>query len=59
MPTLIIWGEEDRVFPMQVGRDLQKTIPGSRLETIPKAGHLPMWERPETVNPILFNFLQP
>jgi len=58
-PTLIIWGEEDRVFPMQVGRDLQKTIPGSRLETIPKAGHLPMWERPETVNPILINFLQP
>lgn len=58
-PTLIIWGEEDRVFPMQVGRDLQKTIPGSRLEAIPKAGHLPMWERPEVVNPLLLKFLQP
>ncbi|HKW86215.1 MAG TPA: alpha/beta fold hydrolase [Nitrospiraceae bacterium] len=58
-PTLIIWGEEDRVFPMQVGRDLQKTISGSRLEVIPKAGHLPMWEQPETVNPLLLKFLQP
>jgi len=42
-----------------VGRDLQKTIPGSRLEAIPKAGHLPMWERPEVVNPMLLKFLQP
>jgi len=57
-PTLIIWGEQDKVFPVQVGRDLHKTVPGSALQIIPQAGHLPMWERPDLVNPILFHFLQ-
>jgi pimeloyl-ACP methyl ester carboxylesterase len=58
-PTLIIWGAEDRVFPLQVGKDLQAAIPGSRFEAIPEAGHLPQWERPNLVNPILLRFLKP
>lgn len=58
-PTLIIWGTEDRVFPPQVGRDMQAAIPSSVLELIPKAGHVPMWERPDLVNPLLVKFLQP
>lgn len=57
-PTLIIWGAEDEVFPPQVGREMAQTIPGSALEIIPQAGHLPQWERPELVNPILLRFLQ-
>lgn len=56
--TLILWGEEDRVFPAQVGRDLQRAIAGSTLELIPKAGHLPQWERPDVVNPYILKFLQ-
>lgn len=58
-PTLIIWGAEDRLFPPQVGRDLQALIAGSRLEVVPRAGHLPQWERPDLVNPLLAAFLQP
>lgn len=58
-PTLIIWGAEDRLFPPQVGRDLQALIAGSRLEVIPQAGHLPQWERPDLVNPLLASFLHP
>lgn len=57
-PTLILWGAEDRVFPPQVGRDLQSTIAGSTFRLIPEAGHMPQWERPETVNPILRQFLE-
>jgi pimeloyl-ACP methyl ester carboxylesterase len=56
--TLILWGEEDRVFPAQVGRDLQRVIPSSTLVLIPKAGHIPQWERPEDVNPLIVNFLK-
>lgn len=56
--TIILWGEEDRVFPAQVGRDLQRVIPGSTLELIPKAGHIPQWEQPEVVNPLIIKFLQ-
>ncbi len=56
-PTLIIWGAEDQVFPPQVGKQMQETIPGSSLELIPGAGHIPQWERPAMVNPILLEFL--
>lgn len=56
--TLILWGEDDRVFPAQVGRDLQRVIPSSTLVLIPKAGHIPQWERPQDVNPLIVNFLK-
>ena len=57
--TLIIWGEEDRLFPPQAGRDLNAIIPGSKLALIPHAAHIPMWEQPQVVNPFLLQFLQP
>ena len=39
--------------------DLSATIGGARLEVIPDSGHIPQWERPEAVNPLLLDFLQP
>lgn len=58
-PTLVIWGEEDRVFPIAVGEELHQTIRGSRFIRIPKAGHIPQWERPDLVNQELITFIQP
>lgn len=58
-PTLVLWGVEDRVFPPQVGKELHATIQGSTFMLITGAGHIPQWERPEAVNPILLKFLQP
>jgi len=57
-PTLIVWGAEDRLFPPSVGEALHSTIAGSTLSLIPEAGHIPQWERPDIVNPILLKFLQ-
>lgn len=57
--TLILWGEQDRLFPPQVGRDLQAAIPQARLIMIPEAGHIPQWEQPQAVNRHLIDFLQP
>ena len=57
-PTMIIWGEQDRVFPLSVGEDLHHTIPGSQLVKIPAAGHLPQWERPDLVNSVLIAYIQ-
>ena len=56
-PTLILWGEEDRVFPIGVGEELQRTIKGSSLVRIPQAGHIPQWERPDLVNQAMIEFL--
>jgi pimeloyl-ACP methyl ester carboxylesterase len=58
-PTLVIWGEEDRVFPIAVGEELHQTIKGSRFIRIPKAGHIPQWERPDLVNQELITFIGP
>ena len=58
-PTLVLWGTEDRIFPPQVGKELHATVQGSTFMLIAGAGHIPQWERPEAVNPILLKFLQP
>ena len=58
-PTLIVWGDQDEVFPPQTGRDLRAIISTATLEMIPEAGHIPMWEQPNLVNPLLVKFLQP
>ena len=57
-PTLVIWGEQDLIFPVTVGEKLHRIIPRSILRTIPQSGHIPMWETPEAVNPILLSFLR-
>ena len=56
--TLILWGEEDRVFPISVGEELHQTIKGSVLVRIPDAGHIPQWERPDLANAAMIEFLR-
>jgi pimeloyl-ACP methyl ester carboxylesterase len=57
-PTLMIWGEEDLIFPPAVGEELRRMIPGSTLHVLGKSGHIPMWEKPESVNPLILTFLK-
>lgn len=40
-PTLILWGEEDRLIPVEAGQWLAKTMPNNRLVIYPGIGHLP------------------
>ncbi|MCX9146694.1 alpha/beta fold hydrolase [Erythrobacter sp. WG] len=44
VPTLILWGEEDRLIPLEAGRWLAKTLPVNRIVTFPGIGHLPQEE---------------
>jgi len=46
MPTLLIWGTNDPIIPIDHGREAQKRIPGSRLVEIPGAGHWPQLDDP-------------
>ncbi|BAS26099.1 alpha/beta fold hydrolase [Limnochorda pilosa] len=57
LPTLVIWGSEDRTFPLQDGRDAAARIPGARLEILDGIGHVPMQESPEEFNRRLLAFL--
>ncbi len=47
VPTLIVWGAEDRLIPSSDAARVQERIAGSRLVLIPDAGHLPQREQPE------------
>ena len=52
--TCIIWGENDKVTPPEVGQEFHQEIPNSDLFWIDKCGHAPMMEHPERFNEILF-----
>lgn len=47
VPTLLLWGDSDRVVPASVGRQLHRALPDSRLEVLDRCGHLPAEEHPE------------
>jgi pimeloyl-ACP methyl ester carboxylesterase len=47
VPTLILWGAEDRILSEPYGRAYAAAIPGARFETIERAGHFPHIEQPD------------
>ncbi len=47
VPTLLIWGDTDRMFPLEHAKAFQKAIPGAKLVVIPKCGHVPQIEKPD------------
>jgi pimeloyl-ACP methyl ester carboxylesterase len=57
-PTLIIWGDQDEVFPLTVGKELHALIKSSKLLVIKGSGHMPMWERPDETNAAILDFLR-
>ncbi len=57
-PTMLLWGDHDRVFPLNVGKQLKHLLPHAEWHVIPEAGHLPQWEQPQVVNPLILSFLE-
>jgi pimeloyl-ACP methyl ester carboxylesterase len=48
-PTLVIWGESDRVVDLDYGRAFAAVIPGAEFVVITEAGHLPHLENADAV----------
>jgi pimeloyl-ACP methyl ester carboxylesterase len=57
MPTMIVWGQSDRVIPMAAALSYHRRIPHSRLEIFERTGHVPQLERPLRFNALLDEFL--
>ncbi|MBL4773998.1 MAG: alpha/beta hydrolase [Alcanivoracaceae bacterium] len=56
IPTLLIWGEDDKTLPLAKSPRVAKAL-NTETFVVKKAGHLPHFERSEIVNPKLLNFL--
>jgi pimeloyl-ACP methyl ester carboxylesterase len=57
MPSLIIWGEEDRSYRWAQVEYLWSHLPGASLAVIPGASHAAHVEKPEIFRLILEDFL--
>src|SRR5579884_3448633 len=56
-PTLIVWGEHDRLIAPVYGETYQKLIPHAQLVTLTGTGHMPMFEKAEEWSAVVNVFL--
>jgi pimeloyl-ACP methyl ester carboxylesterase len=47
VPTLVVWGENDKLFPKEYAARWGERIPGCKVEIIPQCGHVPAIEKPD------------
>lgn len=56
-PTLVVWGDEDKLVPVKDAHEYERLIPNSRKVIFRDTGHISMIERPQTFNDLLMEFL--
>jgi pimeloyl-ACP methyl ester carboxylesterase len=49
VPTLVLWGDSDRIATPEYGRAYASSIPRARFQIVADAGHLPQVEKPDAV----------
>ena len=57
-PTLILWGEQEALFPRGEQERLAASIPGAALKVYPESGHAVHWKRPEWIVRDLEEFMK-
>ena len=56
-PTLLVWGENDRLLPIELADDWQRAIADAELRIVTDAAHVPMVEQPSVFAELLLEFL--
>ena len=57
VPTVVVWGEADRIVSPTVGRAYADAIPGARFELLAGTGHLPQLESPDRLLTVIADTL--
>lgn len=57
-PVLLVWGKADQDVPFELSGQVRKAIPQAEFHPVEDAAHIPHYEHPEIVNPIVIDFLQ-
>jgi pimeloyl-ACP methyl ester carboxylesterase len=58
IPVQLFWGRDDATVPFEHSNDLRAAIPNAEFHVIENCGHIPHYEKPGKVNPILLDFLR-
>ena len=58
VPTLIVWGEQDRVLHVSGAKILEAVMPNAKTEIMDAVGHLPMIEKPEETAGLYLGFIE-
>jgi pimeloyl-ACP methyl ester carboxylesterase len=58
VPTLLVWGDTDRMFPVRLGEEYQRLIPNSELVVFPNCGHLPQVEKADDFVDTVCGFIE-
>ena len=57
VPTLVLCGAEDRIYPVKRQEFVAELVPGARLRVLPGAGHMPMLEQADATTDALRDWL--
>jgi len=57
LPTLVVWGVEDKVIPSEHAWTIPRAVPGSRVEFFEEAGHFPHLDDPDRFTRVLRAFI--
>jgi pimeloyl-ACP methyl ester carboxylesterase len=57
VPTLVVWGDADRIADQDYGRAFAAAIPGARFALLTDTGHLPQIESPEKLTAVVRDFV--
>jgi pimeloyl-ACP methyl ester carboxylesterase len=57
-PTLVVWGDSDRIADADYGRAFAGAIPGAQFQLLTGSGHLPQIETPEALADLVWAFAQ-
>lgn len=55
-PTLVVWGRDDKIVPLECGERYAELIPNARLEVLDNAGHFVEMEQPEALARLVREF---
>ena len=57
VPTLIVWGREEKSIPLATGEEMHRILTGSRLEILDQAGHCAHDDQSDLFNQLVLDFL--
>jgi pimeloyl-ACP methyl ester carboxylesterase len=56
-PSLVVWGDEDKVVPQSAGKRYVEALPNAKMEVVKNCGHCVDMEQPETLAKLIVDFI--